>query len=345
MGSCEKGQLGNGKTGEHFISNTKLAYTVHTEPILVRALSDKKIVKISCGQQHSVTLDDDGYCYVWGFGGYGRLGIGTADDQLLPVLVPQFSRMNPITRAKDIVAGPTSTVIIDRQRILWLTGKWKTSGDGGAGQGFLTYKYLPDLMGCKMQRASLGGVSLIAIADEDPVHRGPQEATMNIAWGQNAYNGELGYGFEKPRNSTKPLRCETLDGIAVLDVACGQNTTYYLARNMGEAYAELPSHPLVEQSQEECLVCGKEDTGDDANALLECERCEEPWHLQCLDPPLDAIPDGEWHCPQCLELVLDRSKSMPARPKKRATAVNGSKKRPAPEEEFAGEAKKAKARK
>jgi hypothetical protein len=23
------------------------------------------------------------------------------------------------------------------------------------------------------------------------------------------------------------------------------------------------------------------------------------WHGSCLDPPLDEVPDGEWHCPRC----------------------------------------------
>lgn len=226
MGSTEKGQLGNGRTGEHFVSGNKIAFGTHTEPLLVRALADKKIVSISCGQQHSIAMDEEGYCFVWGFGGYGRLGIGAQHDQLLPVLVPQFARDNPLTHAAQIVAGPACTVVIDRQRQYWLAGKWKTTGDGGAGQGFMSFKYLPELMGCKMQHASLGGVTLIAVADEEPSLAGLHKATMNIAFGQQAANGELGLGFDKPRSATKPLRCETLDGIAVLDVACGQNTTF-----------------------------------------------------------------------------------------------------------------------
>lgn len=308
MGSTEKGQLGNGRTGEHFITSNKLAFNTHTEPIPVRALSDKKIVEMSCGQQHSIAMDEDGYCYTWGFGGYGRLGLGNSDDQLSPVLVPQFARDNAFTRAKHVIAGPTSTVIIDRQRLYWLTGKWKMTGDGGSGQGFINFKFLPDLQGCKMQRAALGGVALLAIADEDPTLRGSHQATMNIAWGQNASYGELGLGWEAPRSATKPLRCEPMDGMSVLDVAAGLGTTFYLVRNLGGAYAELPSHPPAQQSQETCLVCDKgEDEKDETNALLECERCEEPWHIRCLEPPLDSVPDGEWHCPQCLALVVDHT--------------------------------------
>ena len=32
MGSSEKGQLGNGKTGEHFVSANKLAFATYSEP-------------------------------------------------------------------------------------------------------------------------------------------------------------------------------------------------------------------------------------------------------------------------------------------------------------------------
>lgn len=90
----------------------------------------------------------------------------------------------------------------------------------------MSFKYLPELMGCKINKASMGGVTLIAVADEEKSARGEHEATMNIAWGQNAANGELGLGDDQPRSATKPKRCETLDGLAILDVSCGQNTTF-----------------------------------------------------------------------------------------------------------------------
>ena len=30
-------------------------------------------------------------------------------------------------------------------------------------------------------------------------------------------------------------------------------------------------------------------------------QCDNPYHLACLDPPLDAVPEGEWFCPDCEE--------------------------------------------
>lgn len=56
-----------------------------------------------------------------------------------------------------------------------------------------------------------------------------------------------------------------------------------------------------------CLVCGKhpaageDDVAEDDNGgvALECEKCEAPYHLKCLDPPLDDVPEGEWFCVTC----------------------------------------------
>jgi hypothetical protein len=29
-------------------------------------------------------------------------------------------------------------------------------------------------------------------------------------------------------------------------------------------------------------------------------QCDKPYHYTCLTPPLKAIPDGEWFCPECV---------------------------------------------
>jgi hypothetical protein len=86
--------------------------------------------------------------------------------------------------------------------------------------------------------------------------------------------------------------------------------------------SELERYPEVD-SIEECLVCTKPDEEDDGATLLECEKvcfflsrslglptshrrndcfsikCENPYHLHCLTPPLSAVPEEEWFCPKC----------------------------------------------
>jgi hypothetical protein len=82
-----------------------------------------------------------------------------------------------------VYAGPTNSVVIDRQGMFWLAGKWKNSGDGSAGQPYSTFRYLQDIQTCKMTHAALGGVTLFALAAED------DGGVMTIGWGQNAANG------------------------------------------------------------------------------------------------------------------------------------------------------------
>ena len=40
-------------------------------------------------------------------------------------------------------------------------------------------------------------------------------------------------------------------------------------------------------------------TCKDGGELLCCDFCPLAYHLKCLVPPMDKIPDGEWHCPRC----------------------------------------------
>lgn len=34
--------------------------------------------------------------------------------------------------------------------------------------------------------------------------------------------------------------------------------------------------------------------------LLLCDRCDQGYHMDCLDPPIDEVPIEDWFCPQCL---------------------------------------------
>lgn len=42
-----------------------------------------------------------------------------------------------------------------------------------------------------------------------------------------------------------------------------------------------------------CMVC------DDGGTLIVCDNCYKAYHLECLQPPLDQAPEGDWYCPRC----------------------------------------------
>ncbi|KAJ3596265.1 hypothetical protein NHX12_002674 [Muraenolepis orangiensis] len=52
----------------------------------------------------------------------------------------------------------------------------------------------------------------------------------------------------------------------------------------------------LELEQTSCEVCGGSDRED---RLLLCDGCDAGYHMECLSPPLDAVPVEEWFCPEC----------------------------------------------
>ncbi len=42
-----------------------------------------------------------------------------------------------------------------------------------------------------------------------------------------------------------------------------------------------------------CYLC------KDGGELLCCDQCPLTYHMKCLIPPMEIIPDGEWVCPRC----------------------------------------------
>ncbi|BGP44741.1 hypothetical protein JCM10450v2_000555 [Rhodotorula kratochvilovae] len=240
VGTGEKGVLGNGRSGEH-IAGSRVLFDIQSEPLLIEgALEGKKIVQITSGQQHNIALDDEGYCYAWGFGGLGRLGIGAQVDAFAPVQIPLFAGSNPLTRCRKIAAGSTNTLFIDNQGMILLCGKWKTSGDGSAGQPWMTPRAVQDIMGYKWEIISSGGVTLFCHAHD------PKEGDFTVAWGQNAQYGELAFGQGASKSATKPARIDYLDSIEMLDIAAGQSTTFFIARPPSTQAAKDEAKTLIE---------------------------------------------------------------------------------------------------
>ncbi|KAF8075359.1 regulator of chromosome condensation 1/beta-lactamase-inhibitor protein II [Lyophyllum atratum] len=290
FGSAEKGQLGNGTTGERITTGNKTAFDIETTPVYIKELDGKNIVEITSGQQHSLALDDTGVVYVWGYNGYCRLGLGNQVDILKPKAVPQFAGPNDTTMGVLIAAGPSSSIVVDKQGMFYMAGKWKNSGEGSSGSPYSTFRFIQDIMGCKITLARSGGVTHWALTPDD------DDTVMTVAWGQNAANGELGLGPDEPKSATKPTRSAPLVGVDVFDIAAGQNTTVLLAKP-NDKMSDLPRHPEDVQPPPLCVVC-KTERGED-DSPLECDKCDSPYHLGCLTPPLSAVPPGEWFCVAC----------------------------------------------
>lgn len=62
---------------------------------------------------------------------------------------------------------------------------------------------------------------------------------------------------------------------------------------------EISIVPFTNVDAVKCHICKSGD--NEANMLL-CDQCDLGYHLNCLDPPMDKVPEGDWFCDICLDL-------------------------------------------
>lgn len=48
------------------------------------------------------------------------------------------------------------------------------------------------------------------------------------------------------------------------------------------------------------MVCEKCKGGHYEDQIILCDRCDKGWHMFCLSPPLEIVPEGDWICPSCV---------------------------------------------
>ena len=64
---------------------------------------------------------------------------------------------------------------------------------------------------------------------------------------------------------------------------------------LDDTLVQVPAHE--QQLPADYGICKKCHLNE-GDPLL-CDRCDDAYHLACLDPPLDAVPEGDWFCEPC----------------------------------------------
>ncbi len=57
-----------------------------------------------------------------------------------------------------------------------------------------------------------------------------------------------------------------------------------------------------------CSKCSREEQSDDTDDMLMCDRCDLAMHVSCAK--LFMVPDGDWLCGACLDILDVRKKSL-----------------------------------
>ncbi|KAJ0966679.1 hypothetical protein J5N97_023596 [Dioscorea zingiberensis] len=52
-------------------------------------------------------------------------------------------------------------------------------------------------------------------------------------------------------------------------------------------------------------ICEQCKSGLHGEVMLLCDRCDKGWHLHCLSPPLESVPQGNWYCLECINSDKD----------------------------------------
>lgn len=205
-GLPQYGQLGHGTDNEYNTkdSSVKLSYDPQPRPRAIAVLSEKTIVKVACGTNHTVAVDSSGFVYTWGFGGYGRLGHREQKDEWQPRLVEVFQKNNVLPPNAIVSAGSASCACTAGGGQLYMWGKMKNTGDD-----WMYPKPLMDLSGWNIRCMASGNMHHVVGADDSC-----------ISWGAAQY-GELGYGPNGQKSSANPKKVDSLEGMHVTSVGCG----------------------------------------------------------------------------------------------------------------------------
>lgn len=105
MGSLGLGQLVN----EELLDNDRSVY-IPTQVPFFKA-NNLKVIKISCGELHSIALTDTNQVFTWGCGEYGRLGCGDEDERFEPTEL----KFKIKYIFKDVYAGHDCTFLLTKE--------------------------------------------------------------------------------------------------------------------------------------------------------------------------------------------------------------------------------------
>lgn len=195
-GGGEEGQLGHGDSDDRL------------HPTEVASLTEVPLSSVACGANHTIavsSLRDE--VYAWGWGDFGRLGIGDPSDVLVPTPIPALSGV----AVAQVACGDSHCMVVATDGRLFTFGR---NQNGQLGLGDTEDRLHPHVVqslwddGVKVRRAA-GGAEHSAITVE-----GGEMYTFG--WGRY---GNLGHGHTNDVHV--PTKVAGLAGQNVREPVCG----------------------------------------------------------------------------------------------------------------------------
>ena len=197
------GQLGHGDQQNQLL------------PKKVEAFADQRILAVSVAVSYSLAITADGAVWSWGRGGFGRLGHGDLQDQLLPKKIEAFADQ----RVVAVSAGGGHSLALAADGSVW---SWGHGGEGRLGHGddqnHLLPKKVEAIAGQRAIAVSAGSGHSIAITADGAVW----------SWGRGD-EGQLGHGNQQ--GQLLPKKIEAFAGQRVVDVSAGDDHSLAITAN------------------------------------------------------------------------------------------------------------------
>ena len=175
-------------------------------PKKVEALAGQRVVAVSAGLRHSLALTADGAVWSWGDGGYGKLGHGDGQDQLLPKKIEALAGR----RVVAVSAGDRHSLALTADGAVW---SWGDGCWGQLGHGDQDRQLLP-----KKVETFSAGQRVVAVSAECSHSLALTADGAVWSWG-NGGNGRLGHGDQHIQ--PLPKKVEALAGQRVVAVSAG----------------------------------------------------------------------------------------------------------------------------
>ncbi|KAE9585981.1 putative chromatin regulator PHD family [Lupinus albus] len=117
--------------------------------------------------------------------------------------------------------------------------------------------------------------------------------------------GKLNLKLEKKVKKSKPKRRVYYKKVVYDGGEFGVGDDVYVKRRE-DGCSDEEVDPVVE----ECRICF--DSGSEV--MLECDDCLGGFHLKCLKPPLNEVPEGDWICGFCVDIKMGTKVQFPQPP-------------------------------
>ncbi|XP_056619337.1 probable E3 ubiquitin-protein ligase HERC4 [Triplophysa dalaica] len=188
----------------------------------LKDLSNRHVIQISCGDQHSMALTQEGQVFVWGENSHGQLGLGEGRSGSQ---TPQHVQCLDGVPLAQISAGGDHSFVLSLSGVVF---GWGKNSSGQLGLGNTTDRHVPtvvrSLNGKKTEFISCGGEHTATLSKGGTV----------FTFGSGVY-GQLGHNTFKDEHL--PQVVSELWGSKVSQVTCGRHHTLVLVASSKRIYS------------------------------------------------------------------------------------------------------------